>query len=209
MSPISRRRFGIVALGTLLLGGCAARFATSYDDLPKATAQSWRLSAVRVTVPETLTVSEAENFVPSGDIVWRGDPPGDRRAQVAAVVKSGVTLGAQGLRGPVPVVFDVQVTGFHALSMKAYLRAPSGTGVNSTGFLLTVRRASDGAVLHGPVQIEADMPARLASEEPGPRDAANYGKHAKPEIIGQIAAVMRGWLGLGPDLRGSFSRAGR
>lgn len=34
---------------------------------------SWRVEAVRVNVPDTLTVSEANLYLPKSDIVWRED----------------------------------------------------------------------------------------------------------------------------------------
>lgn len=207
---LTRRHFGLTALvaSGMLLAGCSTNFAISYDDLPKETAQSWTVTKVVVVAPDTLSVSEADSYVPSGDIVWRGDPPGDRRAQVAAIVKAGVIEGTKSLKGPIPVFMDVQVTRFHALSIKSYLKAPYGTGVNSTDFIITVRRASDGEILQGPTKIESDFPAKLAIEVSGDQGAAAYGSHAKPEITGQVAAVVRGWLGIGPDIRGKFSRLG-
>ena len=37
-------------------------------------AASWTLADVQVSVPRTLTVSEAKTHLPTADIVWREDP---------------------------------------------------------------------------------------------------------------------------------------
>ena len=55
----------------LALAGCGGSFRTFYDE--PAPSQGWRISAVEVTVPRTLSVSEEESFVPKADIVWRED----------------------------------------------------------------------------------------------------------------------------------------
>ncbi len=46
-----------------------------------------------IDVPRTLLVSEADVYVPLGDIVWHGDPPGDRYAQVAKLFDAGFVAG--------------------------------------------------------------------------------------------------------------------
>ena len=51
-----------------------------------AVALDYAVKDVQVTVPEHLKVSEANMYYPIADIVWRGEAPGDRHQQVAAVV---------------------------------------------------------------------------------------------------------------------------
>ena len=43
----------------------------------------YQVAEIRVNVPRTLKVSEANTFLPKADIVWRGEPRADRHAQVA------------------------------------------------------------------------------------------------------------------------------
>ena len=96
------RRIALTGLASLLLTACVgggANFKTEYDPLGPDATRAWRLAEVRVSVPNSLTVSEAETLLPNADIVWREDPAGDRHAQVATIMKNAITQGAQGLRG--------------------------------------------------------------------------------------------------------------
>ncbi len=86
---------------------------------------------MRVTVPKSLTVSEAKSLLPTADIVWREDPLGDRHVQVGKIVETAVLRGAQGLKGKRPVIIDVTVTRFHALTFEAE-RSNSDWGVQTS-----------------------------------------------------------------------------
>lgn len=204
---LSRRIF--LAGAFLLLANCAGSFAVAYNPVPVELAKSWSVKAVRVVVPSTLVVSEADTMVPNADIVWRADPPGDRGTQVATVLKAGIERGVAKLKGPTPVVFDVQLTKFHALTRHAYQRAPGGTGVNSVGFMLTVRNAKTNEILMQPQLVEADMPAAVAANDVGGLSYAQIDARTKAQIISVVANTVSGMLGLGPDVRTKFSRMGR
>ena len=67
------------------------------------------VNEVEIIVPQTLLVSEANRYYPKGDIVWRGEPFGDRRAQVKAIFEEGIGRGAAALQGPTPVDLEVEV----------------------------------------------------------------------------------------------------
>jgi hypothetical protein len=60
-------------------------------------------------------------------------------------------------------------------------------------------------VLKGPDRIEASLPA-LAGVEMA--TARARGETQKSQITAHVARVIAGWLGLGPDPRGKFSRLG-
>lgn len=79
---------------------------------------SYRVEKINVIVPKSLLVSEANRYYPSGDIVWREDPPGDRHAQVAAIFEDAMARGAAKVQGDVPIIIDIQVLRFHALTEK-------------------------------------------------------------------------------------------
>ena len=58
-----------------------------------------------------------------------------------------------------------------------------------------------------PVTVfRADLPAYVGSEA---YIAASEGRSEKSRIIAHLDAVLKGWLGIGPDIRGSFSSVGR
>nr|WP_244314539.1 DUF6778 family protein [Paracoccus pantotrophus] len=81
----------LLVLGLALgLSGCASTWETAYEQLEPAQTAGWRLAAVEVAVPDTLTTTEANSYMPNVDIVWHGEPAGDRRVQVAAILKEGM-----------------------------------------------------------------------------------------------------------------------
>jgi len=112
---------------------------------------------VRVRVPRELRVSEANRYLPGGDIVWREDAPGDRHAQVSAILQEALERGVSGMPGGgVPVVLDVELSKFHALSEKA--RYTIG-GVHAIQFSYSLRDADTGAGLAPPKFVKADFKA--------------------------------------------------
>lgn len=109
-----------------------------------------------VSVPRTLVVSEANLFFPSADIVWRGERPGDRHAQIHAIMSEALEAGTAKMTSGQPVIVEAEVVRFHSLTEKA--RYTIG-GVHSLRFRLTVRDAATGAVLEGPRLVVADVRA--------------------------------------------------
>jgi hypothetical protein len=114
------------------------------------------VEAIRISVPRSLKVSEANSFKPRADIVWRGDLPGDRHAQVAAIFAEASAQGTAAMQTGRKVDLEIEVTKFHALTEKT--RYSIG-GVHEMRFHLTVRDALTGQVLDGPRAIAADVKA--------------------------------------------------
>jgi hypothetical protein len=201
------RRAALLGATTLLLSACVgggSSFKTEYDPLPASVSGGWRLADVRVSVPKTLSVSEAKSLLPSADIVWREDPLGDRHAQVAVIMDNAITRGAQGLRGARPVIIDVTVTRFHALTFEAELR-DQNWGVHNINFTAQVVDAGTGEVLVPATAIRAELPALSGAQM---KAARAKGITQKSMISAHVAKTVAGWLAVGPDNRGEFSRQG-
>lgn len=201
------RRAALLGLTAVLLSACVGgggTFETAYDPLPADVTRAWRLAEVRVDAPKSLTVSEAKSLLPSADIVWREDPLGDRHAQVEAIIADGVKRGASGLRGSRPVVIDVTVTRFHALTFEAEQRGQNW-GVHNIRFIAQVSDARTGEVLVPATEIRAELPALSGDQM---RDARQKGITQKSMITNHVAKTISGWLGIGPDNRTEFSRQG-
>lgn len=113
--------------------------AIDYAALP-----SMRVVAINVVVPKTLRVSESNAYKPQGDIVWHGDPYGDRYKQVKDVVDAGFALGARTIKGNLPVRVDVQISRFHSVSERT--RYTFG-GSHEVEFLMTVSNAANGDII--------------------------------------------------------------
>jgi len=117
---------------------------------------NFKVNAVNVTVPTTLRVSEANRYLPAGDIVWREDPIGNRYEQVGAIVAAGLKKGVADMDGDRQVEIDVVVQKFHALTEKA--RYTIG-GVHAIQFTMRIRDAQTGETLVEPKFINADFDA--------------------------------------------------
>ena len=121
------RRYVIASgLATIALAGCSGNWGVKYSKAPApSVTRRWRLSFVSVSVPDSLTVSEANTYAPDADIVWHGEDYGDRRSQVRAILSEGLTRGARGLRGDRPIILSARLVQFHAVTPIAIDKAPS------------------------------------------------------------------------------------
>ncbi len=160
-----------IALG-VLVAGCASTDAPSrsapfedsgshqffapqfLDPVFGVTTPLYAVEEINVSVPDSLSVSEANGYLPSGDIVWRGDPPGDRREQVKAIFEDAFAKGTAKNPGDVPVILNVEVLRFHALTEKT--RYTFG-GVHSIRFALFIYSAENGMLLEEPREVQADL----------------------------------------------------
>lgn len=194
---------GVLAL--ILLAGCSSTWATYYEAaLDPQTTKNWRISAVEVVVPAELSVSNANIFAPSADIVWHGDVDGDRKLQVAQIVEAGVERGAAPLRGGRAVVLVVLLQQFHAVTPKSVARAPAA--VHNIQYSIQARDARSGAALTNVIPIVAELPANVGKAA---AKASEMGQGQKQRITNHIARVTAGWLGIGPDPRFEFRSLGR
>lgn len=204
----ARFRIALVALAGMILSACAAPHgegdrptvtrlldphgpAAVAEPLPGAVgAPLVHVTEIEVRVPRSLKVSERNSYLPGGDIVWHGDPPGDRHAQVAAVVLEGLQDGVRDLDGPRGVRLLVEVTRFHALTPKA--RYTFG-GVHAIQFRLTVLDSETGETLVADRFVKADFRA-LGGEAALAAEAR--GLTQKRRIVDHLARVIHDELTL-------------
>ncbi|MEO0485021.1 MAG: DUF6778 family protein [Pseudomonadota bacterium] len=159
--------------------------ATSFAQV----APSYDVETVRIAVPGSLSVSEANSYYPIADIVWRGDPIGNRHRQVLNIFATSVERGTKNLNGAQPIDVDIEVMRFHSLSEKA--RFTIG-GVHSIKFKMTMRDATTGAVIGEPRVINADFPA-LAGR--AAMAAESSGQTQKVRVTDHLSYVFEKELG--------------
>ena len=194
---VAIRMISVLLLG-LTVSGCAS-IETATRNAPldvgglEAPAVSVDVRDIRVSVPETLRVSEANAYLPAGDIVWRGDPPGNRHDQVKAIFEEALQRGTATMTpGHLPVVVEVEVARFHALTEKA--RYTVG-GMHGLHFVMQLRHAETGALVGKPELIKANLRGfggQAAIE------ADRIGQTQKVRITDHLANVIRQELS-GPD----------
>ncbi len=193
--------------GCLVLAGCGSgKFQTTYQDVvDPAVSKGWRVSQIDVQVPEFLSVSEANSYAPEADIVWRGEPFGNRYEQVDAIMTEAVTEGASVLTGSRAVKLVIVMDTFHALTERTRYNL-QGAGVHNIGFTAQVFDARTGEALTAPDAIDADLVGFTGNEA---ILAESRGETQRVRIVAHVSRVISGWLGNGPDVRGVFSRRGR
>ena len=123
---------------------------------------------------------------------------------MATIIRNAALRGASGLRGPRAVTLNITMLRFHALTFEAETRL-SNSGVHNVDFIAQVVDARTGAVLAGPVEIEASLPALSGAAM---LTARARGETQKSQISANVARTIAGWLSAGPDPRSKFSRSG-
>ncbi len=158
----------------------ATRSAMSDDTmLGGALPPDVRVESFSVTVPRSLKANERNLYYPIGDIVWRGEPRGDRHAQVKAIFEASLRDAAPRIDGARPVRLDVQVTRFHSLSEKA--RYTVG-GVHDIDFRYRLVDVATGQPIGPSKLVNADLDglggeAALAAEGRGQTQKARIISH--------------------------------
>ncbi|WP_296762490.1 DUF6778 family protein [Sediminimonas sp.] len=148
------------------------------------------VASYQVKVSRELRVSEANSYYPFGDIVWRGDPIGDRHAQVAAILDAAMAGVAEKADGSRAAVVEIELQRFHALTEKT--RYTIG-GVHSVKFTLTLRDPETGAPLMEPRTVKADLKAyggskALAAERDGLTQKVRITRHLENVIRQELVA---------------------
>ena len=170
------RIFGIIGL-SLGLAGCAGTdLVTRNATLDGPTfgfaivmASQYDVTGIEIDVPRSLKVSEANLFYPIADIVWRGEPRGDRYAQVQAIFTDAFGMGTEMMRSGPKVIVSAKVKRFHAVTEKS--RYTIG-GVFNMVYDLTVTSAETGVIIDGPREVKTDVlaaggSAAIAEEQLG------------------------------------------
>jgi len=136
---------------------------------PIVMTSQYDVTGIEIDVPRSLKVSEANLFFPIADIVWRGEPRGDRYAQVHAIFTDAFGMGTEMMRSGPKVIVSAKVERFHALTEKT--RYTIG-GVYNMVYYLTVRSAETGEIIDGPRKVLTDVlasggSAAIAEEQVG------------------------------------------
>ncbi|HSF65361.1 MAG TPA: DUF6778 family protein [Paracoccaceae bacterium] len=148
----------------------------------------YNVAEVRVVVPRDLSVSEANLFYPVADIVWRGEPLGDRHQQVHAILTEAAGFATASMKEGRAVMIVAEVVRFHSLTEKT--RYTVG-GVHSLRYRLSVHDAATGEVIEPPRLIVADVRAaggRRAIEE------ERQGRTQRVVVVSALANSLRAAL---------------
>lgn len=159
--------------------------ATSLASTEARVEEAVRINDVFITVPTTLRVSEANLYFPPGDIVWRGDPRGDRHEQVKAIFETAMSRGAKRIEGQRRVDLLINVKRFHALTEKA--RYTIG-GVHHIVFDLALADPVTGDIVEPWREVRADLKAFGGQDAV---EAEARGETQKVRITEHLAQVLQ------------------
>ena len=159
--------FKIMTVAALGLGvaGCASVDTVTRNaplDVPafgvegRVIARSYTIEDMTFAAPENMRVSESNSYYPSADVVWRGDPIGDRVEQIAAIFQTATLRNQENLNGDIPVIVNFELVRFHGVTERT--RYSIG-GVYNIVFNMSVRNAVTGEIIEEPRLIKADLSA--------------------------------------------------
>jgi len=134
------RRFFVVSLLLAAVSACGANMSDPRPDV----ARSYELTGLNFAAAPDLTVSEAANYYPVADVVWRGDPVGDRIAQIGSMFTEAAARNTGNLGGTQPIVVDVVLDRFHGVTERTQYTIG---GVYNIAFRMTIRDARTGAII--------------------------------------------------------------
>ncbi|MEM6467682.1 MAG: DUF6778 family protein [Pseudomonadota bacterium] len=197
-----KRAFNFGALGVVLLvAGCVGATSNGQiggESVPfleniQASADevdSWTLGSLNLVIPEELRVSTNPNAqFPREEIVWWGDPDGDRREQVRDIMTRSLMAATQTLDGSKPVDMTVRLALFHAVTPRA--RRGMFFAWHDVSYAVDVRDSATGELLASIPKIDADLEA-LRGEQADL--AVERGQTQRVRISRRIARVTRDWL---------------
>ncbi|QHQ35868.1 DUF6778 family protein [Algicella marina] len=179
-------KYSVLALCGALLAGCAGTSEISRSDSGQV---GWNVTDVAVTVPAALSVStDPDTRFPDRDIVWWEDPDGDRKAQVADLIDVAATRAISGLGGQ-PVVLQVEVDHFHAVTPKA--RAGGLFSFHDILLHVTPVDAASGAPVGETVDMQITRNALAGNRA---KRAMARGETQRARISAEITAQMARYL---------------
>lgn len=181
-------RLFALCLALVTLTACSVQQTSVRSSGPTDVQRSYSLAGNTFSTVPGLDVSEAEGYYPFADVVWRGDPRGDRIAQIAAMFETAFDRNRSVLDGNQPVVVDIQLVRFHGVTNQT--RYTVG-GVYNIVFNMTVRDARTGAVIEPARRVAANLDA------PGGVVAVRLeesGQTQKVRVVDFLTGVLRGEL---------------
>jgi len=154
----------LVALGSLVTACDMPETATRSAPLSTAPLEvpvtvetrSYDLRDISFAAPSDILISEGNGFYPNADVVWRGDPLGDRIAQVASLFDTALRRNDARLNGDTPVDVEIELVRFHGVTERTRF---SIGGNYDMHFFMTVRHAETGEVLEEKRYLELDLAA--------------------------------------------------
>lgn len=118
--------------------------------------RSYNLQDISFSAPSDLLVSEGNGYYPTADVVWRGDPLGDRIAQVSSMFDTALRRNDTRLIGEVPIDVEIELARFHGVTERTRF---SVGGNYDMHFFMTIRHSETGEVLEEKRYLEFDLAA--------------------------------------------------
>jgi hypothetical protein len=147
-------------------------------------AEDLRVTEVAVAVPEELRVSEGAGFYPLADIVWRGDPIGDRHDQLRAIFEEAAGRAIAQDIGAREALAQVTLRRFHGVTERA--RYTVG-GTYAIEFEIVYLDPATGLPIAPARAVEADLHA------PGGQAAIELEQSGQTERV-RVLDHLAGWF---------------
>ncbi|WP_299922085.1 DUF6778 family protein [uncultured Pelagimonas sp.] len=158
MPDVATRNAPFEALPPVQTGTAVVPVVAAQPEVPQRPSQTraaYKIVNYSITVPEDLSVSEANLYYPVADIVWRGDAIGDRKDQVGYIFQESLSRARHSLTDGHAVKAEIVVRRFHSITEKT--RYTVG-GVHSINFDILLRDAQSGQIVVSR-SVKADLKA--------------------------------------------------
>lgn len=188
----------VIGLAVLIVSGCVGPRVSSLDYTEGASLEpnevsDMKLNSVNVTIREEMQVSTdpAIRYPPKETLVWWGEPSGDRKQQVQALVSDAIADATQPLfLGDRLVGIEVTLNQFHAMTPLARMTEIQ-LGVHEVQFDIALIDTQTGDTLASEVNLNADLRA-FSGSTVAPAEAE--GQTQAVRIKARIGQVASAWL---------------
>ena len=119
-------------------------------------ARDYHIHGLNFIASTDLNVSEGNGYYPMTDVVWRGDPVGDRLEQIGAIFHEATSRNEARLDGVKGVQIDIELVRFHGVTERTRF---SFGGIYNIVFDLTLRDDKTGEVIEQTRRVQANLAA--------------------------------------------------
>ncbi|WP_341366314.1 DUF6778 family protein [Yoonia sp. BS5-3] len=182
------RKLLVLVTGIFVLAACGAQTPVAVSSSTAAAERSYSVASFQFAAPDDLSVSEAEGYYPLADVVWRGDPKGDRIAQIEDMFTQAVARNEPVLAGDTPVAVRVDLVRFHGVTDRT--RYSVGGNYNII-FNLTVVDARSGTLLEPTRRVVGNLKAPGGSQAVALEQGGNT---QKVRVTSYLTALLRAEL---------------
>ena len=171
----------------LAVAACGVAGGAPSEPRPQV-ERSYSLRGLNFDAQPGLRVSESEGYYPNAEVVWRGDPIGERIPQIEAMFQDAAARNRDIVDGTLPIAVDVTLVRFHGVTNRT--RYTIG-GVYNVVFDMTIRNVETGDVIEPARRVVGNLDAPGGERAVRLEDA---GQTEKVRVTDFLTSLLRAQL---------------